>query len=106
MSVGSGIHPVQYIGLSVPICSKLFNNDLALPEIVKNGQEMSGNGSKWSINGPKVVTKSSGNCLKWPENVLRCSGNDPKITETHHIWVEMVRYYIPVLDGLVLSGHH
>ena len=43
-------HPVQHIGLIVPIYSKLFNNDSAIPKMVRmvrkesgNGQEMSGN---------------------------------------------------------------
>ena len=35
LSGGSGIHPVQHLGLSVTICSKLFNDDLAIPEMVR-----------------------------------------------------------------------
>ena len=78
-SIQSGpVHPVQHIGLSVPICSTLFNNDSATPEMVRivrkqsgNGQEMSGNCQEISGNCQEM----SGNGLRWSENSSRRSGN-------------------------------
>ena len=49
--------PVQHIGLSVPICSKLFNNDSAIPEMVRMVRKESGNGKEMSGNGQEMVMK-------------------------------------------------
>ena len=75
MSVGSGIHPVQsspiqHIALSVPICSKLFNYDLAM--------------LGWSGNSPEMVRK-------WPGRVRKWSGNARKWSKMVRKWSKMVR---------------
>ena len=61
------IHPVRHIGLSVPICSKLFNNDSAIPEMVRMVRKQSGNGQEMSGN----IRKLSGNLRKWSKMVKK-----------------------------------
>ena len=86
MDQSSPIPCGRHLGLSVPICSKLFNNDLAIPDMVRIVR-------KWSRN-VRISQKMSENCQEMVQDgqdmVWNAQGKAQNCLEMVRKWSEMI----------------